>query len=120
MALAEILGENRLQEVARTMFWGNVFAELMQTVKVASLGQITDALFEVGDASMHTAATCDYSDDSSGEIILSHNMTPNKAPNWIGTYCVNDEIECCLPCHRIPRHRTSVQGSLQHPSMDHP
>jgi isobutyryl-CoA mutase len=27
---------------------GNVFAELMETVKVASLGQITDALFEVG------------------------------------------------------------------------
>ncbi|MEE3082485.1 MAG: fused isobutyryl-CoA mutase/GTPase IcmF [Candidatus Thermoplasmatota archaeon] len=36
----------RLQEVART--GGNVFAELMETVKVASLGQITDALFEVG------------------------------------------------------------------------
>ena len=27
---------------------GNVFAELMETVKVASLGQVTDALFEVG------------------------------------------------------------------------
>ncbi len=27
---------------------GNVFAELMETVKFASLGQITDALFEVG------------------------------------------------------------------------
>jgi len=27
---------------------GNVFAELMQTVRVCSLGQITDALFEVG------------------------------------------------------------------------
>jgi methylmalonyl-CoA mutase len=36
----------RLQEVAREN--GNVFAELMQTVKVASLGQITEALFEVG------------------------------------------------------------------------
>jgi methylmalonyl-CoA mutase len=36
----------RLQEVARTD--GNVFAELMETVKVASLGQITEALFEVG------------------------------------------------------------------------
>jgi methylmalonyl-CoA mutase len=36
----------RLQEVARTE--GNVFAELMETVKVASLGQITEALFEVG------------------------------------------------------------------------
>jgi isobutyryl-CoA mutase len=30
------------------MSGGNVFAELMETVKVASLGQITDALFEVG------------------------------------------------------------------------
>jgi isobutyryl-CoA mutase len=36
----------RLQEVARS--GGNVFAELMETVKVASLGQITDALYEVG------------------------------------------------------------------------
>jgi methylmalonyl-CoA mutase len=27
---------------------GNVFEELMETVKVASLGQITDALFNVG------------------------------------------------------------------------
>jgi len=27
---------------------GNVFAELMETVRVASLGQITAALFEVG------------------------------------------------------------------------
>jgi methylmalonyl-CoA mutase len=36
----------RLQDVARR--GGNVFAELMDTVKVASLGQITDALFEVG------------------------------------------------------------------------
>jgi methylmalonyl-CoA mutase len=27
---------------------GNVFAELMETVKVASLGQITQALFAVG------------------------------------------------------------------------
>ena len=36
----------RLQEVAKTE--GNVFAELMETVKVASLGQITEALFEVG------------------------------------------------------------------------
>jgi methylmalonyl-CoA mutase len=27
---------------------GNVFAELMQTVQVCSLGQITNALFEVG------------------------------------------------------------------------
>ena len=33
-------------EVARG--GGNVFAELMETVKVASLGQISDALFEVG------------------------------------------------------------------------
>jgi isobutyryl-CoA mutase len=30
------------------MSGGNVFAELMETVKVASLGHITDALFEVG------------------------------------------------------------------------
>ena len=36
----------RLQEVARS--GENVFAELMETVKVASLGQITGALFEVG------------------------------------------------------------------------
>lgn len=35
-----------LQEVAIT--GGNVFAELMETVKVASLGQITNALYEVG------------------------------------------------------------------------
>jgi methylmalonyl-CoA mutase len=37
---------DRLQQVARQA--GNVFAELMQTVEVASLGQITAALFEVG------------------------------------------------------------------------
>ena len=36
----------RLQEVAQS--GGNVFAELMETVKVASLGQITNALYEVG------------------------------------------------------------------------
>jgi methylmalonyl-CoA mutase len=36
----------RLQEVA--LAGGNVFAELMETVKVASLGQISAALFEVG------------------------------------------------------------------------
>jgi methylmalonyl-CoA mutase len=36
----------KLQEVARA--GDNVFAELMETVKVASLGQITQALFEVG------------------------------------------------------------------------
>jgi methylmalonyl-CoA mutase len=36
----------RLQETART--GGNVFSELMETVKVCSLGQITRALFEVG------------------------------------------------------------------------
>jgi methylmalonyl-CoA mutase len=35
-----------LQDVARS--GGNVFAELMETVKVATLGQITSALFEVG------------------------------------------------------------------------
>jgi methylmalonyl-CoA mutase len=36
----------RLQQVARAR--GNVFAELMETVRVASLGQICDALFAVG------------------------------------------------------------------------
>ena len=36
----------RLQRVARE--GGNVFEELMETVKVASLGQITSALFDVG------------------------------------------------------------------------
>lgn len=36
----------RLQEIARG--GGNIFAELMETVKVASLGQITHALYEVG------------------------------------------------------------------------
>jgi len=36
----------QLQEVARQ--GGNVFEELMETVKVASLGQITEALFNVG------------------------------------------------------------------------
>ena len=36
----------RLQEVARG--GGNVFEELMETVKVATLGQITEALFKVG------------------------------------------------------------------------
>lgn len=36
----------KLQEVAMT--GGNIFAELMETVKVASLGQITNALYEVG------------------------------------------------------------------------
>jgi methylmalonyl-CoA mutase len=36
----------RLQATA--MSGGNIFAELMETVKVASLGQITHALFAVG------------------------------------------------------------------------
>ncbi|HEX6594783.1 MAG TPA: fused isobutyryl-CoA mutase/GTPase IcmF [Bacillota bacterium] len=36
----------RLKEVASS--GGNIFAELMQTVRVASLGQITQALYEVG------------------------------------------------------------------------
>jgi methylmalonyl-CoA mutase len=36
----------RLKQVAREN--GNIFAELMETVKVASLGQITHALYEVG------------------------------------------------------------------------
>ena len=45
---AERSGEalRRLQQVARE--GGNLFAELMETVKVCSLGQITHALFEVG------------------------------------------------------------------------
>ncbi|AQQ54300.1 fused isobutyryl-CoA mutase/GTPase IcmF [Planococcus lenghuensis] len=37
---------NRLKEVAKT--GGNIFEELMDTVKYASLGQITTALYEVG------------------------------------------------------------------------
>ncbi|NRA96335.1 MAG: methylmalonyl-CoA mutase, partial [Planctomycetes bacterium] len=41
---ADALG--RLQDVA--MQGGNIFAELMTTVRVASLGQITRALFDVG------------------------------------------------------------------------
>ncbi|HKK25700.1 MAG TPA: hypothetical protein VJ941_08740, partial [Gracilimonas sp.] len=36
----------RLKEVARNK--GNLFEELMETVKVASLGQISHALYEVG------------------------------------------------------------------------
>jgi methylmalonyl-CoA mutase len=36
----------RLQDVARA--GGNVFEELLETVKIASLGQISEALFEVG------------------------------------------------------------------------
>jgi methylmalonyl-CoA mutase len=36
----------RLKQVARS--GGNIFAELMETVKVATLGQITHALYEVG------------------------------------------------------------------------
>lgn len=36
----------RLKEVA--VNGGNIFAELMETVKVASLGQITRSLYEVG------------------------------------------------------------------------
>ncbi|RYG71723.1 methylmalonyl-CoA mutase [Lentibacillus lipolyticus] len=36
----------RLKEVAAS--GGNIFAELMETVRVASLGQITNALYEVG------------------------------------------------------------------------
>ncbi|TWT03506.1 fused isobutyryl-CoA mutase/GTPase IcmF [Planomicrobium sp. CPCC 101079] len=36
----------RLKQVAKT--GGNIFEELMETVKVASLGQITTALYEVG------------------------------------------------------------------------
>lgn len=40
------LALDRLRQTA--LAGGNVFAELMNTVRVASLGQITDALFEVG------------------------------------------------------------------------
>jgi methylmalonyl-CoA mutase len=40
------LALKRLQEVA--VSGGNIFAELMETVKVASLGQITRALYQVG------------------------------------------------------------------------
>ena len=36
----------RLKQVA--VSGGNIFAELMETVRVASLGQITRALYEVG------------------------------------------------------------------------
>jgi methylmalonyl-CoA mutase len=36
----------RLRQIARS--GGNVFAELIRTVQSASLGQITEALFEVG------------------------------------------------------------------------
>jgi methylmalonyl-CoA mutase len=36
----------RLRDVA--LNGGNIFAELVETVRVASLGQITDVLFEVG------------------------------------------------------------------------
>ncbi|MBD8037708.1 methylmalonyl-CoA mutase family protein [Solibacillus sp. A46] len=47
-ANADICAEalNKLKEVAKT--GGNIFEELMETVKVASLGQITQALYEVG------------------------------------------------------------------------
>ncbi len=45
-ASAEALG--RLKRVAAAR--GNIFAELMHTVRVASLGQITRALYEVGGA----------------------------------------------------------------------
>jgi methylmalonyl-CoA mutase len=38
---------SRLRQVALTE-GGNVFAELMRTVRVASLGQVTNALYEVG------------------------------------------------------------------------
>jgi len=34
--------------IARVIEDGNVFAELMNTVRVCSLGQITNTLFEVG------------------------------------------------------------------------
>ncbi|MEO7995140.1 MAG: methylmalonyl-CoA mutase family protein, partial [bacterium] len=40
------LALSQLQNVA--LAGGNIFAELMETVKVASLGQITHALYQVG------------------------------------------------------------------------
>ena len=45
----------RLKEVATS--GGNLFAELMETVKVASLGQISDAFFEVGGRTPPAPAT---------------------------------------------------------------
>jgi methylmalonyl-CoA mutase len=35
-----------LKEVA--LYGGNIFEELIETVRVASLGQITEALYEIG------------------------------------------------------------------------
>lgn len=40
----------RLKETAAND--GNIFAELMETVRVASLGQITNALYEVGGSTV--------------------------------------------------------------------
>lgn len=37
-----------MSAVRDTLSTGNIFAELMQTVQHASLGQITHALYEVG------------------------------------------------------------------------
>ena len=45
-AHASLQALERLKVVAKT--GGNIFEELMETVKVASLGQITNALYEVG------------------------------------------------------------------------
>jgi len=43
------VAENALQAVQRAALTGeNVFAELMNAVRVCSLGQITETLFEVG------------------------------------------------------------------------
>ncbi|GIT53543.1 MAG: hypothetical protein Ct9H300mP16_07030 [Pseudomonadota bacterium] len=42
-----MMGEGLLQ-VQRRLLWENVFAELMNAVRTCSLGQITEALFEVG------------------------------------------------------------------------
>jgi isobutyryl-CoA mutase len=39
---------------------GNVFAELMKTVRVCSLGQITKALFEVGGEYRSTIAPASH------------------------------------------------------------
>ena len=40
----------------------NLFAELMETVKVCSLGQVTNALFEVGGAVPAEHVIADFAD----------------------------------------------------------
>ena len=49
LATAEKKAEAALARLKETaLAGGNIFAELMETVRVASLGQITKALYEVG------------------------------------------------------------------------